>query len=158
LAGYLPPGWREIIVNSDPAVTTYVISEPFERALKAIREILARNDVTVAGELDVAARVKRELNIGFTPCRILLVDSPYLLLEAATFDCAGAVLFPLHLVVSGRGTQTQVHTIHQAALADLRLPAGASAPLAKLQALVSRSLERIAMRRDIYQPVLSHTR
>jgi uncharacterized protein (DUF302 family) len=145
-------------MNSEPAVTTYLIAEPFERALKAIREALARNDLSVATELDVAARVKRELNIGFTPCRILLVDCPFLLLEAATVDCAAAVLFPLHVVVSGRGPQTQVHWMNPAAIEGLRLPTGAAVPLTKLQSLVSRALERIAMRRDIYQAAPSHAR
>jgi uncharacterized protein (DUF302 family) len=145
-------------MHSEPAVTTYLVAEPFDRALKAIREALARDDLRVASELDVAARVKRELNIGFTPCRILLVDSPFLLLEAATVDCAAAVLFPLHVVVSGRGPQTQVHWMNPAAIEGLRLPTGAALPLAKLQSLVSHALERIAMKRDIYQTVSSHER
>ena len=137
-------------MNSEPAVTTYLISEPFERALKAIREVLARNDLSVCTELDVSARVKREVNMGFTPCRILLVDSTCLLVEAATLDCSAAVLFPLHLVVSGRGAQTQVHWINAGAIEGARLPTGAAVPLAKLQSLVTQSLERIAMRQDIY--------
>jgi hypothetical protein len=60
------------------------------------------------------------------------------------------VLFPLHVVVTGRGSQTQVHWINAAAIEGARLPMGAAVPLAKLQSLVTHSLERIAMRRDIY--------
>lgn len=142
-------------MSIEPAVVTYLISEPFERALKAVREALAHNDLTVANELDLGAKLKKELNIGIAPCRILLVDSACLLLEAATFDCGAAVLFPLHVVVSGHGPQTQVHWINPAAIEGFRLPVGAAAPLAKLQSLVSRALERIAMRRDIYQAATS---
>ena len=145
-------------MNTEPAVNTYLISEPFDRALKTIRETLTRNDLNVATELDVAARVKRELNIGFAPCRILLVDSPLLMLESATVDCAACVLLPLHLVVSGRGPQTQVHWMTPAAIDGLRLPAGAALPLARLQGQVSRALERVAMRRDIYQAAATNAK
>jgi uncharacterized protein (DUF302 family) len=137
-------------MNSEPTVTTYLISEPFDRALKAIREALAKNDLSVCAELDVSARVKRELSMGFTQCKILLVDSSCLLFEAATLDCSAAVLFPLHVVVTERGRQTLVHWINAAAIEGARLPMGAAVPLAKLQSLVTHSLDRIAMRRDIY--------
>ena len=137
-------------MNSEPAVTTYLISEPFETALKAIREALASNDLHICTELDVSARFRRELNMGFTPCRILMVDSPCLLLEAAALDCSAAVLLPLHVVVTGHDPQTIIHWINPAAIEGARLPMGTAVPLAKLQSLVTRSLERIAMRRDIY--------
>jgi len=135
-------------MSTEPAVATYVIAEPFERTVKTLREALARSGLNVAAELDVSVRIKHELNLGFTPCRILLVDSPYLLLEAVTVDCAAAVLFPLHIVVSGRGPHTHVHWMHPAAVDGLRLPPGGAVPLAKLLSLVSHTLERIAIRRD----------
>jgi uncharacterized protein (DUF302 family) len=143
-------------MTGEPAITTYLIPEPFDRALKAVREALARNNLSICTELDISARVKRELNMGFIPCRILLADSPYLLLEAAALDSSAAVLFPLHVVVSGRGPQTLVHWINAAAIEGVRLPIGAAVPLAKLQSLVTHSLDRIAMRQDIYGvPVLA---
>jgi uncharacterized protein (DUF302 family) len=136
-------------MNSEAAVTTYMISEPFEKALKAVRKALAGNDLSIDAELDVSARIHRELHTGFTPCRILLVDSPCLLLEAATLDCSAAVLFPLHVVVTGHSSQTVIHWMNPAAIEGVRLPTGAAAPLAKLQSLMTHSLERIAMQRDI---------
>ena len=143
-------------MTSEPAVTTYLIPEPLDRALKAVRKALTRNNLSICTELDVSARVKRELNMGFMPCRILLADSPYLLLEAATFDCSAAVLLPLHVVVRGRGPHSLVHWINAATIEGVRLPIGAAVPLAKLQSLVTHSLDRIAMRLDIYQaPVLA---
>src|SRR4051812_8095901 len=109
-------------MNGEPAVTAYLIPEPFERALKAVREALHRGEVSVAAELDVSARIQRELNIGFGPCRILLVDSPCLLLEACTLDRAAVALLPLHVVLCGRGPQTVVHWMSAAALGGARLP------------------------------------
>ena len=138
-------------MNSEPAVTTYLIPEPFERALKVVRDALVRGELSIAAELDVSARIKRELNIGFGPCRILLVDSPCLLLEACTLDRAAMALLPLHVVLCGRGPQTVVHWRNPAALGGGRLPTGAAAPLLKLQTQVARSIERVARRRDIYQ-------
>ena len=114
---------------SDPAVTAYLISEPFDRALRTVREALSKSDLQVVTELDVSARIKRELNIGFGPCRVLLVDSPCLLLEAATLDRSALVMLPLHVVLCGRGTQTRVHWLNPAALGGVRLPVGAAAPL-----------------------------
>jgi uncharacterized protein (DUF302 family) len=145
-------------MNTEPATATFMVSEPFDRALKVIREALAKNDVHVCAEFDASARVKKELNIGFTPCRILLVDYPTLLLEAATLDCSAAVLFPFHVVVSGRGSRTLVHWLNPIAIEGARLPTGASAPLAKLQSLVTRSLETIGMRQEIFQAMPSHAK
>jgi uncharacterized protein (DUF302 family) len=144
-------------MTGDPAVTTYSMAVPFDRAIKEIREALIRNGVSILTELDISTRLRRELGIGFTRCRILLVDSPYLLLEAATLDGSAATLFPLHIAVSDGGACTLIHWINPAIIEGARLPTGALAPLVKLQSLVTRSLERIAMRRDIYQ-VSSHAR
>jgi uncharacterized protein (DUF302 family) len=141
---------------SEPAVTTYLIAGPFDKALKEIREALVRGGLSIVAELDVSTRVKRELGIGFIPCRILLVDSSCLLLEAATLDDSAAALFPLHLAVSDHGAQTLIHWISPGLTGGARLPAGSAVPLGKLQALVARSLERIAMRRDIFQ--VAHAR
>jgi len=138
-------------MNSEPAVTAYLISEPFDRAVRTVREALSRADLKVVTELDVSARIKRELNMGFGPCRVLLVDSPCLLLEAATLDRSAMALLPFHVVLYGRGPQTRVHWLNPAALGGVRLPAGAAAPLLKLQALVARAIERVAMRHDTYQ-------
>jgi hypothetical protein len=136
---------------------TYLISQPFEKALKAVRETLARNEIDICMELDVTNLVERDLDIGFIPCRILLVESTCLLVEAATLDCSVAVLFPFHVEVTGRGPQTLVHWINPAVLEGAGLPLGAMVPLAKLESLVTRSLERIAMRHDIYEPTLAYT-
>ena len=140
-------------MHSEPAVITYRISEPFDRALRAVRDALIRADLSIVSEVDVSARVKRALNIGFVPCRILLVDSPCLLLEAATLDRAAAVLMPLHIVLSGRGPETLVYWMSPTAIEGVRLPMAAAPPLLKLQSMLARAMERIAMPRNICQMV-----
>ena len=138
-------------MHSEPAVTTYRISEPFDRALRAVRDALIRAELNIVSEVDVSARVKRELNIGFVPCRILLVDSPCLLLEAATLDRAAVVLMPLHVVLSARGPETLVYWMSPTSIEGVRLPMAAAPPLLKLQSMLTRAMERIAMPRNICQ-------
>jgi uncharacterized protein (DUF302 family) len=150
MAWNLPQQFVQDRMQREPAVTTYLISEPFDRALKTVREALIKNGLTISSELDVTTRIRRLLNVDSSPCRILLVDSPCLLLEATILDRAAAVLLPLHVVVCGHGSQALVHWINPVTIEGARLPAATSAPLAKLQSLVSRSLERIGMRQDLY--------
>jgi uncharacterized protein (DUF302 family) len=138
-------------MSGEPAVNEYLVADPFDRALKAVRETLVKSELSIAAELDVSARIRRELNLGFGPCRILLVDSPCLFLQACTLDRAALALLPLHVVLCGRGPQTMVHCMSPALIGGGRLPAGAAAPLLKLQAMVARSIQRVAMRRDVYQ-------
>jgi len=127
----------------EAAVTcTYLIQEPFDRALKSIREALAKEDLRAPLELDVAVRINKELGVSLAPCRLLFVDCPVLLLEAATLDRATVVYFPLHLAVAGLGQRTSVHLAGPPGVSR----AASSSPLDQLQARVIRALERIATR------------
>jgi uncharacterized protein (DUF302 family) len=141
-------------MNSEPAVTTYLISEPFDKAYKSVRQALAQAGLSIVGGLDVSERMRRELRLGFSPCRILVVDSPYLLLEATALDRSGAALLPIHVVVSARGdSQTLVHWMDVSAIEPAKLPAGLAAPLSKLHSLLSRAIEQIALRQEFYPAV-----
>jgi uncharacterized protein (DUF302 family) len=132
-------------------VTSYLIAEPFDKALRTVRETVAKTELQVVMELDVSARIKRELNIGFGACRVLLVDSPCLLVEAASLERCAVALLPLHVVVCGRGPQTSVHWMNPVALGGVRLPAGAAAPLIRLQGLLTRAIGQVAQRCDVHQ-------
>ena len=143
---------------SGSAITTYLIPEPFNRAVKATRDALTKNNLAICTELDVSGRMERELNVWFMPCRILLVDSPYLLLEAATLDCSALVLLPLHMVVRGVGSQTFVYWSNAAAIQGVRLPVWAAAPLRKLQSLITGSLDCIGMLQGVYQASVAERR
>jgi len=140
-------------MNRQSAVAAYLVAEPFTRALHIVREALARTDLSIIAELDVSDRIRRQVSLGFAPCRILLVDSPYLLLEAVALDRSAAVLLPLHIVVSSRGPETLVHWLNAAAITGAALPAGAAGPLEKLQEQVAHVLGAVAIRQDQCQPV-----
>lgn len=140
-------------MNCEPAVMAYLMAEPFSKSLETIRAALAITELCISGELEVSERIQRQLRLGLAPCKILLVDSPYLLLEAVTLSRAAAVLLPLHVVLAGRGSETLVYWMNPAAISGVRLPMGAAAPVAKLQSQLSQVLERIAMRQDLYETV-----
>ena len=140
-------------MNSEPAVTAYLMAEPFRQALETIRAAIARSELCISGELEVSERIQRQLRLQLAPCRTLLVDSPYLLLEAVMLSRAAAVLLPLHVVLAGHRSETLVYWMNPVVIAGARLPLGTVAPVVKLQSQLSQVLERIAMRQDLYQTV-----
>jgi uncharacterized protein (DUF302 family) len=132
-----------------PMIATYRLPEPFERAVKLLREALARDELRTPMELDVSGRISRELGIGLAPCRLLGVDCPLILLEAITLDGAAAVLLPMHILVYGRGTQTIVHVFRPASPAGPDIPVETAIPVIKLQTRIARVMEKIAMREEL---------
>jgi uncharacterized protein (DUF302 family) len=129
-------------MESAPPAFTYLIREPFERGLKKLRQALANEELCVPVELDVAARIRRELGITLAPCRVLFVDCPVLLLEAATLDRAAVAFLPLHVAVAGLGQQNGIH-----------LAGAPGGPAGKLHARVLRAVEKIATRQRPCVPV-----
>jgi uncharacterized protein (DUF302 family) len=128
---------------------TYMREEPFDHALKSIREALEREDLRVPLEMDLTARIKRELRVSLAPCRILFVDCPALLLEAAALDRSAAAFLPLHVAVSGLGPQTGIHVIGPSVISST----AASSALSKLQTRIIRALGEIAARQRVYELV-----
>ncbi len=133
----------------EQATQTYVIPEPFERALKQVRESLAREGLSVPCELDLSARLRQQLGLSVPPCRLLCVDSPAAVAETLAIDSAGAVFLPLHLVVSGRGCRTLVHLAGGASAGPGALPVAAKGPLRRLLSRLSSALQRIGNRRSL---------
>ena len=96
-------------------------------------------NLQLAGELDVAQRLREKLLIGTAPCRVLFVTAK------ASGDARAAALLPLHIVISAAGSQTEIHMMR-------RLPAqdGLSAMvLRQLQTRVARAIEKIGMRASL---------
>ena len=141
----------------EPAVTSYTMACPFERALPAVREALAAGGLTISGEMDISDRIRRQLGLDFGPCRIILVDSPYLLVEALALDRSAAALLPLHVVISGRElSTTHVHWISLAGMRQAHLPAGSEAPLGKLHAELLQVFEGLARKEHNWPLPASH--
>jgi uncharacterized protein (DUF302 family) len=128
-------------MNTATAAQTYVIASPFGRTLKRIRAALAELELCVVGEFDPSELLAEKTE---SRCRIVLVDCPFLALEATALDRGAAVLIPLHLVVWGGGERTHVLVAHPGTLFHFRLPAGTVAPLDRLQGRVAMALESLA--------------
>ncbi|MGQ9635540.1 MAG: hypothetical protein ACUVXB_15010 [Bryobacteraceae bacterium] len=128
---------------------TYVVPEPFERALKLIREALEKEGLEIPVELDVSGRIRKKLGISLAPCRLLCVDSAMTLVETVAIDTAGALYLPLRLVVAGRGPQTTLHLMSLNALQRFEAPPAVKIPVGKLQARLSRVLQRIGSRQAL---------
>ena len=122
---------------------TFVLEEPFESALTTLRRAFAQNQLCVAVELDAAKRIRRALSITVSPCRILFVENPLVMLEATAVDRSSAVFIPLHIVVSGGGRSTLVHVLRFDRSQLFDFPIGLRAALMSMQDHVLRTLGKL---------------
>jgi hypothetical protein len=122
---------------------TVVIEEAFDKALKLVREALTQGDLEIAGEMDMPATWPGESRKRPARCRVLLVDCPLLVFEGLALDRAAGVYFPLHVLLASDGVRTHVTTLKPSGVFDARLPAGAAAPLERLEAQVARALQSL---------------
>jgi len=135
-------------VNTRSAEQTYVIEERFDKAVRLIRNALRAQELSVPGEFDVTDTIAPHPGKKPGPSKVLLVDSPLLLFEALALDRAAGVFFPLHILISADGDQTQVVCVEPTSLFEVRLPAGSSQPLAVLRSRVAMALESVVSRSD----------
>jgi len=133
----------------EPVVSTYVIPEPYDRAVRRLRQALSGRGLSISSELDLAERIQRELGIGVGPSCIFYVDSPGLLLEAITLFPPAAALLPLHIVVAAQGNQTEVHLLSPSHPYLTAIPALVRAPITRLQTELTGALQKIAMRQGV---------
>jgi uncharacterized protein (DUF302 family) len=128
------------------ATTTYLASEPFELAVKSLRKVLADANLKLAGELDMSSRIRKRLLIGTAPCLVLLVAATPAAFEKLRADPRAAAMTPLHIVVSARGSQTEIHLLRALPAQSGPLDWPTMEIFRHLQARVAQAVERIAMR------------
>jgi uncharacterized protein (DUF302 family) len=125
---------------------TYLIPEPFDKAVKLIRRALAETELSVVGEFDTTRAFGEAPGKKTEPSRVLLVDCPLLVFEAQALDRAAGVFFPLHVLVWADGDRTQVSPVSSGEIFGIRLPLGVAGPMERLRARVTRALESILFR------------
>lgn len=130
-------------MNTVSAGHTYDIGQPFDKALKTIRGVLAEMEMGIVGEFDMSGTGSQAEP---ARSRVLLVDCPLLDFEALALDRASAVFFPLHILVSAIGERTRASVLNPGKLFDARLPAGAAEPVSRMQARVAMALESAVRR------------
>lgn len=131
-------------IATPDATVAFVMNTGFDAALARIRRALQGVGLSIAAEIDSARRVKRALQVRIAPCRVLLVDNPLFMLQAATIHRASAVLIPLHVVVSAAGGSTVVHLLNLAYIQSNELPVGLRSPLVELRRELFRVLSGVA--------------
>ena len=129
-----------------PATITYSIGEPFEQALKTVRSVLTGRGLRVSGELDISSRIRQRLMIGTAPCVVLLVSPSATLGRALGIDSCAAGLAPLHVVVSSRGAQSEVHVLRIFPIEGGLLDRQVMAALNQLQTQILHAVEKIGAR------------
>ncbi len=125
---------------------TFTIAEAHPAALKLVRRALAQQGLRVPAELDIAARIRRELGASVAACTVLYVDDPVVLLEAVVFHRGAALLIPQPLVVTAAGGHTEALVRGLEPLAA-EAPGSIRDPLLDLHRRMARALETIAERR-----------
>jgi len=128
------------------ATTTYLVSEPFELAVKSLRKVLADANLKLAGELDMSSRIRERLLVGTVPCRVLLVAATPSAFEELGADPRAAALTPLHIVVSARGSQTEIHLLRALPAQNGPPDAPTMEAFRHLQTRIAQAVERIGMR------------
>lgn len=127
------------------APISYSVAEPFPQALKSLRKALEAQGLQVARELNISDRIRRKLLIGTVPCVVVLVSPPAETGRALASDsCAG--LTPMHVAVSSRGLQSEVHILGVLPAGAGLLESQAMDALNRLQAAILEAVEKIGMR------------
>jgi hypothetical protein len=130
------------------ATCTYRIDEPFAGALKSLRAVLVGPNLRITHELDLSARIRRALMMNIPPCVVLLASPAARTTEelASDSDPWEAALSPLHIVLSARGSRTEVHFLRSLPPNEGALERPALDVLRQLQGAVSHAVEKIGMR------------
>ena len=89
---------------------------------------------------DRGLQVVDEIHLSGGECVVLLVDTPELLLEAVALDRGGAVLVPVHVVITSDGPRSFVCWANPIAVSGLRPPASARAALERLCGRIRQTL------------------
>ncbi len=138
--------WRKGSAMTGEPTFRFVVPEPFDKAVKLVYRQLLAGGLVVRVDLNLSARIRGELGIQLSPCRLLCVDSPLSLVEAMTLDDAAAVFLPLHVVVTGHGSHTLVQFISTAHICGSALPVSTKVPMNKLQTRIAEAMEKIGLR------------
>jgi uncharacterized protein (DUF302 family) len=135
-------------MSDENATSTYLIAEPFDRAVNLVRRVLAAANLKIVAELDMSGRIQRGLLIRTVPCTVLFASAPT---SPASFtaDPQEAALTPLRIVVSARGSQSEVHVLRVLPRHDGTADFRAIAASSLLQTAIAQAIATIGMRASL---------
>jgi uncharacterized protein (DUF302 family) len=130
------------------ATSTYLIAEPFDRAVNLVRKVLSGANLKIMGELNMSGRLQRALWIRTAPCTVLFASAPT---SPASFaaDPQEAALTPLHIVVSAHGSQSEVHVLRVLPRDNGTLDSRTIAASSLLQTVIAQAIATIGMRASL---------
>ena len=129
----------------DSATARYLIAQPFDQAVKLVRQSLSRARVTISREANLSAWIHKRLLISTPPCLVLFASSSSPVIEIGDTEPLEAALIPLHVIVSAQGSQTEIHVLRALPCAD-RLEGAGTDKFVLLQKAVSQAIEQIGIR------------
>ena len=133
------------MIPEENATVTYLIPQPFEEGLKLLRKAMAKAQLRITGELNMSSRIERSLRIQTAPC-VVIFACPGYDSDGFPFHPIEAGLSPLHVVVSARGSQTEIHILRVLPRGEVVEQDFALADLGELQAGIAKTIESIGMR------------
>jgi uncharacterized protein (DUF302 family) len=128
------------------ATITYSIAEPFLQTLKSLRRAFLAQGLKVSKELNISSRIRQKLLISTDPCAVLLVSPSTEVGKTLASDPCAAGLTPMHVVVSSRGYESEVHILRILPADAPSVDRMAKTALSQLQAGIVQAVEKIGMR------------
>ena len=124
----------------------YSLSEPFEKAVESVFNALLSRGIRVAGQLEVSRRLQGALGIVLMPCKIMFVLPHAASLSADSIHPWAAVFLPLHIVISGYGSRSEVEVLNRVQGDQAGTPYG---PVVETQRQVVEAIEAVALRASL---------
>jgi uncharacterized protein (DUF302 family) len=98
-------------MSDQSATVTYTVPEPFDSAVSILRDAFSRRKLKVAEILNLSGRIQRRLSIRTSPCVVFLITSSEAGFEGLRGSRTASAFLPLHVVISDRGPQSEVHIL-----------------------------------------------
>lgn len=128
-------------MSDQPATVTYTVPEPFDTAVSILRQEFTRRKLKVAELLNLSERIQRRLSIRTPPCVVFLItpsDSGAELLHGSR---TASAFLPVHVVVSDRGQQCDIHVLRASQIDSQSIDAATHSALSRLQDEIADAID-----------------
>lgn len=128
-------------MSDQPATVTYTVPEPFDSAVSILREAFSRRKLKVAEVLNLSERIQRRLSIRTSPCVVFLITPSDAGFEALRDSRAASAFLPLHVVISDRGQQSDIHILRASQIDSHSVDSATLSMLNRLQDEIADAID-----------------